>query len=80
MEPRFREGELVFVDPDIAPTHGRFVVALVGSEGRPMLRRFSDEGERHYLVATNEKVPEPIIPVDALVEIVGVVFLKTELV
>ena len=78
MEPRFREGELVCFDPDLEVTHGRFVIAQVGPEREPVLRQYSEEGGRAYLLALNNRVANPIVEVDDAVHIIGVVFMKVE--
>ena len=41
MEPRFRDGELIFVDPDVEPEHGTFVVVRTEGSEAAFLRQLS---------------------------------------
>lgn len=52
MEPEFREGHIVIVDPDMPATHGAFVV--VEYAGDTVLRQFAVEAGRTYLKPLND--------------------------
>jgi SOS-response transcriptional repressor LexA len=76
MAGSFREGEYIFVDPDVLPTHRRFVVAV--HNGEPVLRQYIDEGASRYLVASNPDIPSRILAIDADTQIVGTVVFRGE--
>jgi hypothetical protein len=78
MEPRFHEGEIVFVDPGTAPRHGRFVVAKPSQEEEPLLRQWVVEGGRRYLKALNPVWPLALIPLTELAIVIGTVIGKWE--
>ena len=65
MEPEFREGWLVYVDPDTVAQHGDFVVARLEGRAVPILRQLVMEGGVSYLRATNPTQPEPLVPLAA---------------
>ena len=77
MEPRFREGDVVFVDPEIQPDSGRFVVAKINSDDATFKQLIIDAG-RTYLKPLNDRYP--LIDVTGReLRIVGVVTEKREL-
>ena len=78
MAPRFRDGELIFVDPEVRPEHGTFVVVCTDSADEALLRELSVEGGRSYLKALNPAWPDPITALDAQATISGVVVFKGE--
>lgn len=79
MEPRFREGEVVIVDPDRAADPGKFVIAKkTGSQGAT-LKQLIYEDSSPYLKAINPAWPEQIIKIDQDWHICGVVIGKIEM-
>ena len=48
MEPRFRDGDLIFVDPAVAPDHGRFVVVTGEDSSEATFKQLIVEGDRNY--------------------------------
>jgi SOS-response transcriptional repressor LexA len=73
MEPEYRDGDIIYVDPDIQPVNGSHVVARSGYSGQATFKKLIIDGGRYYLQALNPDWPSRIIPVDDL-EIIGVVF------
>ena len=45
MEPRFRDGDLIFVDPAVSPDHGRFVVVRGEDSGEATFKQLIVEGD-----------------------------------
>ena len=76
MEPDFHEGDLVFVDPEVVASHGKYVVVLLNSTNETTFKQLVVEGERKYLRALNPAWPERIIEVDSDATICGVVVFK----
>lgn len=75
MEPKFMEGDTVFVDADKEPTTRCFVFAV--HEGRTLLRELVSDGNSRFLVALNKRWPgEEFIPVTENTIILGVVDTK----
>ena len=54
MEPRFQEGEIIIVDPDIEAASGDYVVASLEREDAT-LKRYLREGGRDFLVPLNRR-------------------------
>ena len=80
MEPRFRDGDLIFVDPTVSPDHGRFVVVRGEDTGETTFKQLIVEGGRKFLKALNPDWPERIIESDSGAAICGVVVFKGEIV
>ena len=80
MEPRFRDGDLIFVDPQVSPDHGRFVVVRGDDSNEVTFKQLIVEGERTYLKALNPDWPERIIQTGAKATICGVVVFKGKLI
>lgn len=75
MEPKFMEGEIVYVDPDKEPVGRCFVFAAHG--GKVLLRELVSDGNAQYLVALNKRWPgEEFIAVTNETFIIGVVDTK----
>ena len=61
MEPRFHEGDLVLIDPNIAPTPGRFVAAING-EDEATFKQYKELG-----VMTENNVPHfELVPLNPM--------------
>lgn len=80
MEPRFRDGDLIFVDPAVSPDHGRFVVVRAEDFGEATFKQLIIEGEHKYLKALNPDWPERIIESDSRATVCGVVVFKGEII
>jgi len=78
MEPKFHEGDLIFVDPDVAATHGKYVVVRLDDSNEATFKQLIVEGKRQYLKALNPDWPNRIIELDTSATIVGVVVFKSE--
>ena len=80
MEPRFRDGDLIFVDPAVSPDHGRFVVVRREDSNEATFKQLIVEGEHKYLKTPNPDWPQRIIPIDSGAITCGVVDSKGEVV
>lgn len=79
MEPRFREGEIIVVDPEISADSGKFVVAKKTGSHEVTLKQLIREGGESYLKAMNPHWPEPIIRMTEDWNVCGVVICKLEM-
>jgi SOS-response transcriptional repressor LexA len=74
MEPKFQDGDIIFVDPDVPADHGRNVVAMVVDTGETTFKHLIVEGSYRYLMPLNKDWPGPkFMEVDDNVRICGVV-------
>ena len=80
MEPKFHEGDLIFVDPDATPVHGKYVVVQLDESNEATFKQLIVEENRQYLKALNPDWPNRIIEVNAAATICGVVVFKGEVV
>lgn len=80
MEPKFHEGDLIFVDPEATPVHGKYVVVQIDESNEATFKQLIMEENRQYLKALNPDWPNRIIEVNAAATICGVVVFKGELV
>lgn len=78
MEPKFHEGDLIFVDPNVAAVHGKYVVVRLDETNEATFKQLIVEGKRQYLKALNPDWPNRIIELNAAATIVGVVVFKGE--
>ncbi|WP_454688296.1 S24 family peptidase [Achromobacter aloeverae] len=77
MEPKFQDGDIIFVDPDVAAEHGRNVVVRFEDSKEATFKQLVVEGEHKYLRALNPDWPGPrLIEIDASATICGVVIGK----
>jgi SOS-response transcriptional repressor LexA len=78
MEPGYQHGDIIFVDPDIEPGHGKDVVVRFGERNKVMFRRLVVEDELEYLKPTNPLWPAKIIEISTYPDtrIIGVVIGK----
>lgn len=70
-EDGYREGEVIFVDSTVEPTHGRDVVAV--SPKAAYLRRLIETPEGQFLKALNPHWPNPILPLTNDIIVMGTV-------
>ena len=80
MEPRFRDGDLIFVDPHAPADNGRFVVVRLDGSQEAIFKQLIIEGDRRYLKALNPDWPQRIIEINESAWICGVVVFKGEVV
>jgi SOS-response transcriptional repressor LexA len=73
MEPDFREGELIFVDPDAPFQHRSYVIAKRTDEDYATFKQLIIEGPDRYLKALNPTWPEPLIKINEGIHICGTV-------
>jgi SOS-response transcriptional repressor LexA len=76
----FRDGDLIYVDPDKSAENGSLVVAQVDEGAEATFKQLIIEGERRYLKAINPAWPEPIQSITTETTICGVVIFKGEFV
>jgi len=78
MEPGYQHGDIIFVDPDVAPEHGKDIVVRLDDRDDVVFRRMVVEVTRAYLKPVNPSWPEKINAVSAHpgARIVGVVIGK----
>lgn len=76
MEPMIREGEIIYVDPDVTPQGGHYVVAVLGE--RVLLRRLEIDGGQRFLRALNPSWPNPTTPMKHGDRLAGVVVFRGE--
>ena len=80
MEPKFFDGDLIFVDPESAAENGSFVVARLDDENQATFKQLIIEGGKKYLKPVNPNWPDQLIPINGNCTIVGkVVFTGKEL-
>ena len=80
MEPKFQDGDLIFVDPHADPVNGKYVVVIIEDTAEATFKQLIIEGGRQYLKALNPEWPNPIIEVNQNARICGVVVFKGEVV
>ena len=59
MEPEFRDGTVVVVDPNVPLHHGAYVI--IDYKEETTFRQFIVREEAHYLVALNDNYEEELI-------------------
>lgn len=79
MEPRFREGEIVVIDPEVPAVSGRFVVAKKAGTQEVTLKQLVIEAGDSYLKALNPHWPQPIIRMTEEWIVCGSVICKIEI-
>ncbi len=73
MEPRYHNGDTIFVDPDVSAVNGSDVVVRLENTDETTFKQLVIEGEgrRRYLKPLNPRYP--IIEITAEARIVGVI-------
>ncbi len=64
MEPKFDEGDLIFVDPEAECIHGSYVVARLDDDNQATFKQLIIEGGHKFLKAANPNWPEQLIPIN----------------
>lgn len=80
MEPRFHDGDLIFVDPQVTPVSGRYVVVQLGDAEEATFKQLIIEDGQQYLKALNPDWPHRIIEMSSPAAVCGVVVFKGEVV
>jgi hypothetical protein len=78
MEPKFREGELIFVDPLAPIEHGKFVVVRLETSDEVTFKQLILEEGKQYLKTLNPDWPDRIVSVTHDTTICGVIVFKGE--
>jgi SOS-response transcriptional repressor LexA len=73
MEPDYRAGDIIYVDPGVDPTNGKDVVIRLDDRNEATFKRLVIEARRSYLKPLNPAWPEQIIGFPEDARIVGVV-------
>lgn len=73
MEPEFRHGEVIVVDPERAEANGSYVVAKRKEDDNVTFKQLIVTEGKKYLKAVNPEWPNRIIEVDGEWQICGVV-------
>ena len=76
MTPVFQENELIFVDPQVSPDHGRYVVVCTLDTNEATFKQLIVDGGRRYLQAVNPDWPNRIIEAETEATVCGVVVFK----
>ena len=71
MEPKFDEGDLIFVDPEAECIHGSYVVARLDDDNQATFKQLIIEGGHKFLKAVNPNWPEQLIPINGNCTLVG---------
>lgn len=73
MSPKFVEGEIIYVDPEVDALNGRYVVARLDDENEATFKQLIIEGNQKFLKPANPSWPEQLIAINGNCTIVGVV-------
>ena len=73
MEPKFQEGDLIYVDPNVSADHGKYVVVQLDDSDEATFKQLIIEGGKKYLKALNPDWPDRIIEVNVKATICGVI-------
>lgn len=79
MEPKFGKGDLIFVDPEIPPESGKFVIVHLAGSDEADFKQLIIEGGRRYLKALDPAWPDRITEMDEATQVCGVVVFKGEM-
>ncbi len=75
MEPGYQHGDIIFMDPDVVPEHGKDVVVRLDDHDDVVFRRLVVDGKFEFLKPANSNWPHKIIDISAYpsARILGVV-------
>jgi len=77
MEPKYQDGDIIFVDPEVQANHGRNIVVRLDNEEAATFKQLVEEGGKRYLRPLNPDWPGPkLIPINGNATICGVVIGK----
>ncbi|MGP9494085.1 LexA family protein [Pseudoalteromonas sp. AOP7-A1-14] len=71
MEPKFYEGDLIFVDPEAECIHGSYVVARLDDDNHATFKQLIIESGHKFLKAANPNWPEQLTPINGNCTLVG---------
>ncbi|WP_368485288.1 LexA family protein [Pseudoalteromonas sp. SD03] len=71
MEPKFYDGDLIFVDPEADCIHGSYVVARLDDNNEATFKQLIIESGQKFLKAANPNWPEQLIPINGNCTLVG---------
>ncbi|ENN97508.1 MULTISPECIES: XRE family transcriptional regulator [Pseudoalteromonas] len=71
MEPKFYDGDLIFVDPEAECIHGSYVVARLDDDNQATFKQLIIESGHKFLKAANPNWPEQLIPINGNCTLVG---------
>lgn len=77
-EKSFRDGDVIYVDPEKVPANKSFVVVAIAGSSEATFKQLIIEGESMYLKPLNPNWPEPVIKLPHDSRICGVVIFKGE--
>ena len=73
MMDRFMPGQIIFVDPEVSPESGQYVIAMLEDGYRMTFKQYIVDGGEKYLKAANKDWPERIIRLSENCRVVGTV-------
>ena len=77
MEPKYQDGDIIFVDPGVGAEHGKNVVVRLDDDQEATFKQLVVEGDQKFLRALNPDWPGPkLIPINGNATICGVVIGK----
>jgi SOS-response transcriptional repressor LexA len=77
MEPKYQDGDIIFVDPDAQAEHGKNVVVRLEDGKEATFKHLVVEGEYKFLKPLNPDWPGPkLIQVDDNATVCGIVIGK----
>lgn len=76
MEPKYQDGDLLFVDPDASYQHGSNVIVKLTDAQEATFKRLVIDGNKKWLEPLNPDWPEKAIQINGNAKIVGVVIGK----
>jgi len=79
MEPKFANGDLIFVDPEVAAESGKYVIVHITGSDEADFKQLIVEGGRQYLKALSPDWPDRITEMDEAAQVCGVVVFKGEM-
>jgi len=71
MEPRFNQGDHIFIDPEAQAENGSYVVARLDDENQATFKQLILDGDKKYLKALNPDWPEKFIEINGNCTIIG---------
>lgn len=71
MLPRFEEGDLIYVDPEVQVENGSYVVARLDDENQATFKQLIIDGNKKYLKALNPDWPNKFVEINGNCTIVG---------
>ena len=71
MEPKFFDGDLIFVDPEAECIHGSYVVARLDDNNEATFKQLIIESGQKFLKAANPNWPDQLIPINGNCTLVG---------